>query len=105
MQPHQQCIRDATIPCVFQKECGICPQHIINELDLWKIAAADPEVTLAITITLAANDNLVKNYIDGQTKAIDALLGKLMTATRGRVDPQELMKELKETLEVYRRYL
>ena len=97
------CIKSREKPCVFQPECGICPQQIIIEQKLWRIEVDDPEVILAITTTLAENEALIKNYFSGQTKAINVLFGKLMTATRGRVYPHELMSALKENLETYRK--
>jgi Asp-tRNA(Asn)/Glu-tRNA(Gln) amidotransferase B subunit len=100
-----KCIRSPAEPCIVTDECGICPQRIVIEHNLWKLAIDDPEVTVSVTLTLFTDEDLIKDYFNGNTKAINTMLGHLMKATRGRVDPQDLMKELKETLEVYRGYM
>ena len=46
----------------------------------------------------AANPNAVKDYRAGKEKALKAVLGAVMKATRGRADPQEAEKILAELM-------
>jgi aspartyl-tRNA(Asn)/glutamyl-tRNA(Gln) amidotransferase subunit B len=64
----------------------------LSEKDLAGISAEDLKKLCAQAIH--ANPNAAKDYLGGKQKAVKALVGAVMKATRGRANPQEAEKIL-----------
>jgi aspartyl-tRNA(Asn)/glutamyl-tRNA(Gln) amidotransferase subunit B len=52
----------------------------------------------AVAEVLAANPKLVEDYRAGKEKAFNALVGQAMKATKGKGNPQEVSRILRERL-------
>ena len=68
----------------------------LNEKDLAGVSADD--LRKICEQAAADNPNAVKDYRNGKEKALKAVLGAVMKATRGRANPQEAEKLLAEIL-------
>jgi aspartyl-tRNA(Asn)/glutamyl-tRNA(Gln) amidotransferase subunit B len=56
------------------------------------------ELEAAVAGVLAASPKLVEDYRAGKEKAFNALVGQVMKATRGKGNPQEVSRILRERL-------
>lgn len=67
---------------------GVKTVDVIEAEKLWTI---DDEALLSAMVEEALNDNskIVRDYRSGKTKALDALVGKVMKQSSGRADPEK----------------
>jgi aspartyl-tRNA(Asn)/glutamyl-tRNA(Gln) amidotransferase subunit B len=73
------------------------PDAIIERKGLRQIS--DPgALEEAVREALAAHPKLVEDYRSGKEKAFDALVGQVMKATKGKGNPQEVSRILRERL-------
>ena len=69
-----------------------------NEDDPEKIVKDKGAIEAAVDAAIAANPKAVAEYKGGKKKAIGALVGQVMKATRGKANPQMVNKMLAEKL-------
>ncbi|NLG92365.1 MAG: Asp-tRNA(Asn)/Glu-tRNA(Gln) amidotransferase subunit GatB [Clostridiales bacterium] len=73
-------------------DTGKAPSELISESDM---GGLDPDaLRAACEQAIAANQNAVSDYLGGKEKALKAILGAVMKATRGRADAIEAEKLL-----------
>ncbi len=74
------------------------PKEIAEELGLLGVVKED-EVLAAVKQAIDENPKAVKDYNDGQKASLNFLVGQVMRLTRGKADPGETVKLLKENIE------
>jgi aspartyl-tRNA(Asn)/glutamyl-tRNA(Gln) amidotransferase subunit B len=81
------------------KESGRCesPRECVQRLNLTK--AEGEGLSGVIGEVIAEHPRAVADYAEGKKEAFNFLIGQVMRKTRGRVDPVELNRALKERLE------
>ena len=77
-------------------DTGKPASDFLSESDLAGVGADD--LRAVCEQAAAANPNAVKDYRAGKEKAIKAVIGTVMKATRGRADPQETERLLAEIM-------
>lgn len=73
------------------------PEKIVKDKGLVQITDTGA-IEAAVDAAIAANPKAVAEYKGGKTKAIGALVGQVMKATRGKANPQMVNKMLAEKL-------
>ncbi|MDW7740361.1 MAG: Asp-tRNA(Asn)/Glu-tRNA(Gln) amidotransferase subunit GatB [Bacillota bacterium] len=76
---------------------GSSPKELVEEKGLGRIAGGEKLIPL-IEQVIAENPDAVENYRQGKEKAITFLVGRVMALTKGRADPGELNKLLREKI-------
>lgn len=74
------------------------PKEIAGELGLLGVVKED-EVLAAVKQAIDENPKAVQDYLDGQKASINFLVGQVMRITRGKADPGETVKLLRENIE------
>ena len=74
------------------------PKAIAEELGLLGVVK-DDEVLAAVKQAIEENPKAVDDYLAGQKASINFLVGQVMRLTRGKADPGETVKLLKENIE------
>ncbi len=74
------------------------PKEIAEELGLIGVAG-DDEVLAAVKEAIEQNPKAVEDYLEGQAASLNFLVGQVMRITRGKADPSETVKLLKENIE------
>ena len=59
----------------------------------------EDEVLAAVKQAIDENPKAVQDYHDGQKASLNFLVGQVMRITRGKADPSETVKLLKENIE------
>lgn len=73
------------------------PEKIVKDKGLVQITDTGA-IEAAVDVAIAANPKAVAEYKGGKKKAIGALVGQVMKATRGKANPQMVNKMLAEKL-------
>ena len=81
-------------------EKGISPMEYIKANNLIK-DMDDGDTAKAIRDILKQNPQAITDYVKGEKKSLNFLLGQLMRATKGKVDPGTAQKMLEEKLKEY----
>ncbi len=76
---------------------SIEPKTYVKEKGLAKITDEDM-LREVVRKVIAENKKAVKDYLAGESKAINYLAGKVMQATKGKAEPRIVMKLLQEEL-------
>jgi aspartyl-tRNA(Asn)/glutamyl-tRNA(Gln) amidotransferase subunit B len=79
-------------------ETGEPPATIVEREGLAQISDADA-IARIIDEVLAQNDDMVQAYLGGRDKLFGALMGKCMSAMRGKGNPQVVTQMLRERLD------
>ncbi len=74
------------------------PKEIAEELGLLGVVK-DDEILAAVKQAIDENPKAVDDYLSGQKASINFLVGQVMRLTRGKADPGETVKLLKENIE------
>jgi len=74
------------------------PKAIAEEMGLLGVVK-DDEVLAAVKQAIEENPKAVDDYLAGQKASINFLVGQVMRLTRGKADPGETVKLLKENIE------
>jgi aspartyl-tRNA(Asn)/glutamyl-tRNA(Gln) amidotransferase subunit B len=74
------------------------PKEIAEELGLLGVVK-DDEVLAAVKQAIEENPKAVDDYLAGQKASLNFLVGQVMRITRGKADPGETVKMLKENIE------
>ncbi len=74
------------------------PKAIAEELGLHGVVK-DDEVIAAVKQAIEENPKAVNDYLEGQKSSLNFLVGQVMRLTRGKADPGETVKILKENIE------
>jgi aspartyl-tRNA(Asn)/glutamyl-tRNA(Gln) amidotransferase subunit B len=74
------------------------PTQIAEELGLIGVVEEDV-VQQAVKQCIEENPEAVSDYYEGKKKALNFLMGQVMRITRGKADPGEIVKLLKEQLD------
>ena len=74
------------------------PKEIAEEMGLLGVVK-DDEVLKAVKEAIDTNPKAVKDYLEGQKASLNFLVGQVMRLTRGKADPGETVKLLKENIE------
>ena len=74
------------------------PKEIAEEMGLLGVVK-DDEVLAAVKQAIDENPKAVQDYHDGQKASLNFLVGQVMRLTRGKADPGETVKLLKENIE------
>ena len=74
------------------------PKAIAEELGLLGVVK-DDEVLAAVKQAIEENPKAVDDYLGGQKASLNFLVGQVMRITRGKADPGETVKLLKENIE------
>ncbi|MBQ9026715.1 MAG: Asp-tRNA(Asn)/Glu-tRNA(Gln) amidotransferase subunit GatB [Methanobrevibacter sp.] len=74
------------------------PKEIAEESGLLGVVK-DDEVLAAVKQAIDENPKAVQDYLDGQKASLNFLVGQVMRITRGKADPGETVKLLKENIE------
>ena len=74
------------------------PKAIAEELGLLGVVK-DDEVKAAVKQAIEENPKAVEDYLAGQKASINFLVGQVMRITRGKADPGETVKLLRESIE------
>ena len=74
------------------------PKEIAEELGLLGVVK-DDEILAAVKQAIEENPKAVDDYLNGQKASINFLVGQVMRLTRGKADPGETVKLLKENIE------
>ena len=74
------------------------PKEIAEELGLLGVVK-DDEVLAAVKQAIEENPKAVDDYLAGQKASLNFLVGQVMRLTRGKADPGETVKLLKENIE------
>jgi len=77
---------------------GLTPEEIVANQGI-KISGED-EVSRAVGEALAANPTAVADYQKGKESALQFLVGKVMALLKGRGDPAEIIRQMKEELKM-----
>jgi aspartyl-tRNA(Asn)/glutamyl-tRNA(Gln) amidotransferase subunit B len=75
---------------------GLTPEEIVANQGI-KISGED-EVSRAVGEALAANPAAVADYQKGKESVLQFLVGKVMASLKGRGDPAEIIRQMKEKL-------
>jgi aspartyl-tRNA(Asn)/glutamyl-tRNA(Gln) amidotransferase subunit B len=78
-------------------ESQLTAEAIIDQYDLALIQSHD-QLKPIIKSVLEKNKRVVKDYLSGKDKAIQALVGQVMKATKGQADPEITLEILKKEL-------
>jgi len=76
---------------------GTSPQKMVRDKGLERISG-DEKLLPIIEKVIDENSDAVENYRQGKDKAIAFLVGRVMALTRGRADPGEVNKMIKEII-------
>ena len=76
---------------------GADPSHIIEEKGLKQIKNED-EIEIAVKNVINENKKAVEDYKKGKKETIQFLAGKVMALTKGRANPEIVLRLLKEDL-------
>lgn len=76
---------------------GADPTHVIDEKNL-KQMDDENELSQIIDEVIAKNEPSVNDYKNGKQNALQYLVGQVMATTRGKANPQTVMKILKKKL-------
>ena len=74
------------------------PKAIAEEFGLLGVVK-DDEVKSAVKQAIEENPKAVEDYLSGQKASLNFLVGQVMRITRGKADPGETVKLLKESIE------
>lgn len=74
------------------------PKAIAEELGLLGVVK-DDEILAAVKQAIEENPKAVEDYLAGQKASLNFLMGQVMRLTRGKADPGETVKLLKENIE------
>ena len=74
------------------------PKEIAEDLGLLGVVK-DDEILAAVKQAIEENPKAVDDYLNGQKASINFLVGQVMRLTRGKADPGETVKLLKENIE------
>ena len=74
------------------------PKAIAEEMGLLGVVN-DDEILAAVKQAIEENPKAVEDYLAGQKASINFLMGQVMKLTRGKADPGETVKLLKENIE------
>ena len=74
------------------------PKEIAEEMGLLGVVKED-EVLAAVKQAIDENPKAVEDYLAGQKASINFLVGQVMRITRGKADPGETVRLLKENIE------
>jgi len=74
------------------------PQAIVDRLKLVQISDTDALAAI-VTEVIEANPEQTAQYLGGKTAVIGWFVGQVMRATRGKANPQEAQRLLKDRLE------
>lgn len=74
------------------------PKEIAEEMGLLGVVK-DDEVIAAVKQAIDENPKAVEDYLAGQKASLNFLVGQVMRITRGKADPGETVKILKENIE------
>ncbi len=74
------------------------PKAIAEEMGLLGVVK-DDEVLAAVKQAIEENPKAVDDYLGGQKASLNFLVGQVMRITRGKADPGETVKLLKENIE------
>ena len=74
------------------------PKAIAEELGLLGVVK-DDEIINAAKQAIDENPKAVEDYLTGQKASLNYLVGQVMRITRGKADPGETVKILKENIE------
>ncbi|MBQ6099773.1 MAG: Asp-tRNA(Asn)/Glu-tRNA(Gln) amidotransferase subunit GatB [Methanobrevibacter sp.] len=74
------------------------PKAIAEEMGLLGVVK-DDEILAAVKQAIDENPKAVDDYLNGQKASINFLVGQVMRLTRGKADPGETVKLLKENIE------
>jgi len=72
------------------------PKELVQRLGLERLERKD--LQLAVKEAIRKNKKAVKDYLAGKQEALNFIAGKVMEITRGRADPREVLKLLREEL-------
>ncbi len=78
-------------------DSGKSPKKMVEEKGLGRISG-DKELQPMVDQVISENPDAVENYLNGKDKAIAFLVGRVMAMTKGRADPAELNKMIKERI-------
>ncbi len=76
---------------------GKSPKKLVKEKGLGRISG-DEKLRPLVDQVISENPDAVENYLKGKDKALAFLVGKIMAMTKGRADPAELNKIIKERI-------
>jgi len=76
---------------------GKSPKKLVKEKGLGRISG-DENLQPLVDQVISENPDAVENYLNGKNKALAFLVGKIMAMTKGRADPAELNKIIKERI-------
>ncbi|HEX5142087.1 MAG TPA: Asp-tRNA(Asn)/Glu-tRNA(Gln) amidotransferase subunit GatB [Dehalococcoidia bacterium] len=79
-------------------ESGDDPERIVADKELGTIQD-DDVIASAVTKTIAENAKAVADYRAGKEAALKALVGPVMRETKGRADPQEVLRLIRAELD------
>ena len=74
------------------------PKAIAEELGLLGVVK-DDEIIAAVKQAIEENPKAVNDYLEGQKASLNFLVGQVMRLTRGKADPGETVKLLKDNIE------
>ena len=74
------------------------PKAIAEEMGLLGVVN-DDEILAAVKQAIEENPKAVEDYLAGQKASINFLMGQVMKLTRGKADPGETVKLLRENIE------
>jgi len=99
------------LDAVNQQKVMEDPRTIVDRLDLWKISEAGSlssgvilpkigQISLEVVIENVKKENpkAVDDYRSGQTGALNFLVGQVMKKTRGKFDPNDINRRVRESL-------
>lgn len=73
------------------------PKSLVKERGLGRISG-DEELQPMVDQAISDNPDAVESYLSGKDKALAFLVGKVMAMTKGRADPAELNKIIKDRI-------
>ncbi|HMK54999.1 MAG TPA: Asp-tRNA(Asn)/Glu-tRNA(Gln) amidotransferase GatCAB subunit B, partial [Methanobacteriaceae archaeon] len=73
------------------------PKQIAEEMGLVGVVEED-QVLVAVKQAIEENPDAVSDYYSGQKKSLNFLVGQVMRLTRGKADPANANKIMKEEL-------
>ena len=74
------------------------PKAIAEEMGLLGVVN-DDKILAAVKQAIEENPKAVEDYLAGQKASINFLMGQVMRLTRGKADPGETVKLLRENIE------
>jgi len=78
-------------------ETGADPSHLIKDKDLGQISDS-AELAKILNEIIKNNPQPVQDYKNGKEKALQALVGQVMAKTKGKANPEIVLKLLKKLL-------